>query len=96
MSHELRLTLCAPVDDEPEYFAEVSIVSGSGNHPWVDIYLEGVDVSAEGPRRLENARAVVRMWVGDNHFDVPYADVLAVLEQARTRLLVGESHVPPE
>ena len=96
MGHELRLTMCAPVDDDPEYFAEVSVVSGSGNHTWAYIYLEGVDASAEGPRRVECARVVVRMWVEDDHFDVPYADVLAMLEQARTRLLVGESHVPPE
>lgn len=96
MSHELRLTMCAPVDDDPEYFAEVSVDSGSENYPWAEIFLDNVDTSAEGPRRVENARVVVRMWFDDNHFDVPYTDVVDVLERARTRLLVGESHVPPE
>jgi hypothetical protein len=35
------------------------------------------------------------MWFGDDHFDIPYSQVVAVLEQARMRLPVGESHVPP-
>jgi hypothetical protein len=43
-----------------------------------------------------NAHAVVRIWFGDDHFDVPYSDVVAMLEQARTRLLAGESRVRPE
>ena len=97
MSHELRLTMCAPVTDDPEYFAEVSVDSGTGeNYPWAEVYLDNVDVAAEGPHRVRSACVVVRMWFGDVHFDVPYAEVVAVLEQAKTRLLVGESHVRPE
>jgi hypothetical protein len=88
--------MCAPVDDDPAYFAELSVDAGSANHTWAEIYLENVDLSAEGPRRVEDARAVVRMWFGDRRFDVPYADVIAVMDAARTRLLVGESHVPVE
>ena len=87
MRHELRLTMCAPVDDDPAYFAEISVDSGSASHTWAEIYLDNVDQSAEGLRRVEDARAVVRMWFGDNYFDVPYADVVALLDAARTRLL---------
>jgi len=36
------------------------------------------------------------MWFDDKHFDVLYADVVSTLDRARTRLLLGESHVPPE
>ena len=82
--------------DDLEYFAEVSVDSSTGeNFTWAEIYLDNVDVLAEGPHRVENARAVVRMWLGDEHFDVSYSDVVAVLEQARTRLLASESHLPP-
>jgi hypothetical protein len=89
--------MCAPVDDDPEYFAEVSVDSGTGeNYTWAEIYLDNVDTSADGPHRGENARAFVRMWFGDVHFDVLFSDVVAVLEQAKTRLMVGESHVPAE
>jgi hypothetical protein len=97
MGHELHLTLCAPVDDDREYFAEVSVASDAGeSYTWAEIHLEGVDESVEGPRRIENARPVVRLWIGETHFDVEYSEVVAMLERARTRLLVGESHVPPE
>jgi hypothetical protein len=97
MSHEVRLTMCAPVTDDPKYFAEVGVESGAGeSYTWAEIYLDNVDVAAEGPQRAKSARVVVRMWFGDVHFDVPYADVVAVLEQAKARLIVGESHVPPE
>jgi hypothetical protein len=36
------------------------------------------------------------MWFDDVHFDFPYADVVAVLERARTLLLIDESHMPPQ
>jgi len=97
MSHELRLTMCTPVDDDPGYFAEVSVDSGTGeSYTWAEIHLDNVDVAADGPQCVKNARTVVRMWFGDVRFDVPYSDGVAVLDQARTRLLVGESRVPPE
>ena len=89
--------MCAPVGDDPaDYYAEVAVEASGVSHTWAEIYLDEVDVSAEGPRRVKNARALVRMWFGEKHFDVPYADVVAMMEEARTRLLVGESHVPPE
>jgi hypothetical protein len=70
--------------------------ASTANYTWAEVYLEAVNESAEGPRRVEDARAVVRMWFDGTHFDVPYADVAATLDRARTLLLVGESHVAPE
>jgi hypothetical protein len=97
MDFELRLTMCAPTDDDLEYFAEVSVDAATGeNYIWAGVYLDNVDLSAAGPGRVEHAHAVVRMWFGDDHFDVPYSDVVAVLEAARTGLLVRESRVPPQ
>ena len=93
--HELRLTMCGAAEDDP-YFAEISVDSAGANYTWAEIYLEAVNESAEGPRRVEDAHAVVRMWFDGTHFDVPYADVAATLDRARTLLLVGESHVAPE
>jgi hypothetical protein len=86
--------MCAAAsDDPPDYFAEVAVEIPGTVYTWAEIYLDNVDTSAEGPSRVENAGVVVRMWFGDEHFDVPYADVVATLEQARTRLLAGESRV---
>jgi hypothetical protein len=94
--HELRLTMCAPVDDDRDYFAELSVDSDTGaNYTWAEMHLEDVDASADGPPRVENARAVVRLWFDEAHFDVPLSDLVAKLERARTMLFVGESHVPP-
>ncbi|MGH3136268.1 MAG: hypothetical protein ACRDPV_07235 [Gaiellaceae bacterium] len=93
--HELRLTLCAPAEDDPR-FAEISVDSAGANYTWAEIYLDSVHESAKGPRRVEAARPVVRMWFDGTHFDVPYAEVVATLDRARTLLLVAESHVAPE
>jgi hypothetical protein len=93
---ELRLTMCAPVDDDPPYFAEITVDEGGSSYTWAEVYLDGVEQSADGVRRVEHAHAIVRMWFDDKHFDVPYADVVSTLDRARTRLLLGESHVPSE
>ena len=88
--------MCAPVDDDRDYFAELSVDSDTGeNHIWAEMHLEDVDESAEGPPRVANARAVLRLWFDEAHFDVPLSDLVATLERARTLLFVGESHVPP-
>jgi hypothetical protein len=86
----------APVDGDRDYFAELSVDSDTGeNYTWAEIHLEDVHKSAEGLPRVENAKAVVRLWFDEAHFDVPLSDLVAKLERARTPLFVGESHVPP-
>lgn len=96
MSRKLGLTMCAPADDDREYFAALTVDTETQSYTWAEIHLEGVDQSEAGPRRVEAARAVVRIWSDDAYFDLPYPDVVAVLDRARTQLLVVESHVPPD
>ena len=88
--------MCAPVDDDRDYFAELSVDSATGkNYTWAEIHLEEVDESADVPPRVESARAVVRLCFDETHFDVPLSDLVAELERARTLLFLGESLVPP-
>ena len=97
MGHELRLTICAATDDSfPDYFAEIAVECRGTTYTWAEVYLDNVDVSAEGSSRVRDARVVVRTWFGDDHFDVPHSDVIAALEGARARLLEAESQVRPE
>jgi hypothetical protein len=93
---QLNLTMCGPVDDDREYFAEISVDAAGTVYTWAEVHLDKRRRVPRGTGSPENARAVVRMYFGEVHFDVPYADVVATLDNARTRLLVGESHAPPE
>jgi hypothetical protein len=91
---ELELAFAAPSGDDP-YFAEIGVTLGRAHYAWAEVFLEGVEESAEGPARVQNARVVVRMYFDSKHVDFPYEDVVATLERARSELLSSESHVPP-
>ena len=70
---------------------EISVDDAGVNYTWAEVHLDDVEASAEGPPRVENARAVVRMWFDDKHFDVPYADVVSTWS-ARGRCCRSASH----
>src|SRR5262245_42863551 len=94
--NKLELWMCAPADDDIPYFAELSVTKDGAHYGLAEVHLENVNVSAVGLERVEHARVVIRFWVEDAYFDFAYADVLETLDRARTRLLVGESYVPPD
>ena len=90
----LRLTMCAPADDDP-YFAEVGFDIGDASCVWAKVVLENVDIEAAGADRVANARVVVRLYCDEHHLDVRHEEAVAVLERAKDLLLEREVKVPP-
>jgi hypothetical protein len=94
INSKLNLTMCAPGDDDA-YFAEVGFDVADASCVWAEVVLANVDISAAGADRVANARVVVRVYCDEHHLEIPYAEVIRVLERARDRLLEGEMKVPP-
>ena len=85
--------MCAPGDDDP-YYAEISFEAPGVSCTWAGVVLENVDISAAGEDRIANARVVVRVYSDEYCAEIPYDDVISVLERAKQRLLSGEVRVP--
>jgi hypothetical protein len=64
------------VDDDPGYSCALVIPTRSEDWEWAELFLENVNERAEGDKRIAKARVIVRIWVGEEHYDFLYTDAV--------------------